>query len=361
MVNLKIDNIPVEADEDSTILDVAKKQGINIPTLCHLKGINENASCRMCVVEVTGFRNLLTSCSTKVSNNMEIFTNTEKVLNARRQNLELIMDNHNKKCDTCNKNNSCHLQNLFEENNIIDNKNKVQKEEYKIDNSSSYLVRDNSKCILCNRCVSVCKNIQDVAVIGKNRRGIKTHIGCAFDSDIKDVPCLACGQCILVCPTGALTERNDIDIVQKALDNKKMHVVVATAPAVRVALGEEFGLPIGTNVKGKMVTALKQLGFDKVFDVNFGADLTIMEEVNELANRLKTKKNLPMFTSCSAGWIKYVEHYHPEMIKNLSTCKSPQQMLGAVIKTYYAQKNKIKPENIFVVTIMPCTAKKFEK
>lgn len=361
MINLKIDNIPVVVDDDSTILDATKKLNIEIPTLCFLKNINENASCRMCLVEVKGARTLLPSCITKVTENMEVFTNTDKVENARRQNLELLLSNHNKDCDNCSKNNKCRLQALVKKYDIDENKYKVLEDIIPIDDSSSYLVRDDSKCILCGRCVSVCKNIQNIAVIGKNKRGIKTHVGCAFEKNIKDVPCIACGQCVLVCPTGALTEKNDIDIVQKALENKKLHVVVATAPSIRVALGEEFGLEMGTNVKGKMVSALKELGFKNVFDVNFGADLTIMEEVNELIDRMKKRKNLPMFTSCSPGWIKYVEHYYPEMIKNLSSCKSPQQMLGAIIKTHYAKKNRINPKNIFVVTIMPCIAKKFEK
>jgi NADP-reducing hydrogenase subunit HndD len=361
MVNLKIDNIPVTVEDDSTILEAAKKLNINIPTLCYLKDINVNASCRMCVVEVTGAKGLMTSCTTKVSENMEVFTNTEKVLSARKQNLELILSNHDKDCDNCYKNNNCRLQDLFNEYGIKDDKFKIEKANLKIDDSSLYLVRDNNKCILCNRCVSVCKNIQDIAVIGKNKRGINTHIGCAFEKDISDVPCIACGQCVLVCPTGALVEKNDISKVSEALNNKDLHVVVATAPSVRVTLGEEFGFPFGTNVKGKMVSALKELGFNKVFDVNFGADLTIMEEVNELIDRLKGNNNLPMFTSCSPGWIKYVEHYHPEFINNLSTCKSPQQMLGAIIKTYYAEKNNIDPKNIFFVSIMPCIAKKFEK
>lgn len=361
MVNIKINNIPVTVDDNSTILEAAKKLNIDIPTLCYLKDINENASCRMCIVEVTGVRNLLTACTTKVTENMEIFTETEKVIDARKQNLELILSTHNKDCDNCYRNHKCKLQYLFDKYNVTEDKYNAEKRVSDIDDSSLYLVRDNSKCILCNRCVSVCKNIQDIAVIGKNRRGINTHIGCAFEKDIKDVPCVACGQCVLVCPTGALAEKNDIDIVLKALDNKDIHVIVGTAPSIRATLGEEFGLPFGTNVKGKLVTSLKKLGFEKVFDVNFGADLTIIEEVNELIDRLKENKNIPMFTSCSPGWIKYVEHYHPDMINNLSSCKSPQQMLGAIIKTYYAEKNNIDPKNIFFVTIMPCIAKKFER
>ena len=330
--------MPVEVEDDVTILEVAKKLNIDIPTLCYLKDINANASCRMCVVEVKGSKNLLTSCTTKVSEGMEIFTNTDKVINARKKNLELIISNHNKDCDNCSKDKHCKLQDLCLKYEIDDKKHKRVEELFDIDDSSLYLVRDPNKCILCGRCVSVCENIQSIAVIGRNNRGINTHVGCAFESDIKDVPCIACGQCVLVCPTGALTEKDDISVVLNALENKDMHVVVATAPSIRVTLGEEFGMPMGTNVKGKMVTALREIGFSKVFDVNVGADLTIMEEVNELINSLKHKKELPMFTSCSPGWVKYVEHYYPDMINNLSTCKSPQQMLGAVIKTYYAKE-----------------------
>jgi NADP-reducing hydrogenase subunit HndD len=361
MINLKINDISVTAEDNTTILEVAKKLNIDIPTLCYLKGINENASCRMCVVEVKGAKGLVTSCTAKVTEGMEVYTNTDKIMKARKQNLELILANHNQGCDSCYKNNKCKLQELASEYNVKGSNHKTVGDIFKIDNTSSYLIRDPNKCILCNRCVAVCKDIQNIAVIGKNKRGINTLIGCAFDKNLKDVSCIACGQCVLVCPTGALVEKNEIKEVQEALDNKDLHVVVATAPSVRVALGEEFGLPIGTNVKGKMVAALKRLGFNKVFDVNFGADLTIMEEVHELIRRLKKKKDLPMFTSCSPGWIKYVEHYHPEMIKNLSSCKSPQQMIGAIVKTYYAKKNNIDPKKIFFVTIMPCIAKKFEK
>lgn len=361
MINLKINDTLVAVEEGTTILEASKKLNIDIPTLCYLKGINNNASCRMCLVEVKGARNLLTSCSTKVSEGMEVFTETDKVIDARKMNLELLLSNHNKDCDHCIKDKNCKLQELTDKYKIDENTYPKSEIERLIDNSSSYLVRDNSKCILCGRCVNVCKNIQGIAVIGKNKRGIETHIGCAFERDIKDVPCIACGQCTLVCPTGALTLKDDTLKVKEALNNKDLIVVAITAPSVRVALGEEFNLPIGTNVKGKMVASLRKLGFSKVFDVNFGADLTIMEEVNELIERLKHKENLPMFTSCSPGWVRYVENYYPDMIKNLSSCKSPQQMMGAIIKTYYAEKNNIDPKKIFVVSVMPCIAKKTEK
>lgn len=361
MINLKINDIPVTVEDDTTILDAAKKVNINIPTLCYLKDYNKNASCRMCLVEVKGARSLLTACSTKVSENMEVFTNTDKVVESRKNNLELILSNHDKDCDHCLKKGKCYLEKLFDEHKTNDDKYGKFEDLKEIDVSTTYIVRDPNKCILCGRCVEICRNVQGISVIGKNKRGIKSHIGCAFEADMVNSPCIACGQCILVCPTGALSEKDDVKEVQEALNNPNLHVVVATAPSVRVTLGEEFNLPLGTNVKGQMVAALRRLGFAKIFDVNLGADLTIMEEVNELVERIKENKNLPMFTSCSPGWIKYVEHYHSDMINNLSTCKSPQQMLGSIIKTYYAKKNNIDPKNIYVVMIMPCIAKKFEK
>lgn len=361
MINLKINDKPVSVEEGSTILDAAKRLNIDIPTLCYLKDYNKSASCRMCVVEVKGMNKLVTSCSTFVTEGMEVLTNSERVLNDRKQNLELILSSHDKDCDDCSKNGKCSLQKLFNEFHVNDDKFGEFNDLKYIDDSTSYIVRDPNKCILCGRCVEICKKVQGISVIGKNQRGINTHIGCAFENNIADSPCIACGQCVLVCPTGALSEKDDTKIVKEAIDNKDLYVVVATAPAVRVSLGEEFDIDIGTNVKGKMVAALRRLGFKKVFDVDFAADLTIMEEVNELAERIKENKNLPMFTSCSPGWIKYVEHYHPDMIENLSTCKSPQQMMGAIIKTYYAEKNNIDPSKIFVVMIMPCIAKKFER
>ena len=361
MVNLKINNIPVQVKEGTTILDAAKSVGINIPTLCYLKDINEIGACRVCVVEVKGARSLVTSCVYPVNEGMEVFTNTEKVRKSRKTTIELLMSDHKKECLSCVRSTNCELQTLSNEYGCDAAAFQGERNLSEPDESTSYLVRDNEKCILCRRCVATCKSVQQVAVIAPSRRGFKTHIGCAFESDLADVPCVACGQCIAVCPTGALHEREEIDNVREAIADPEKVVVVAPAPAVRAAIGEEFGNPVGTNTEGKMFTALRMLGFDKVFDVNFAADLTIMEEANELVERVKEGGKLPMFTSCSPGWIRYVEYYYPELIPNLSSCKSPMQMFGATVKTYYAQKEGIDPKNIYVVGVMPCTAKKFER
>ena len=361
MVHLKINNIPVEVKEGSTILEAAKVAGINIPTLCYLKDINEIGACRICVCEVKGARSLVASCVYPVNEGMEVFTNTEKVRKSRKTTLELLLSNHKKECLSCVRSTNCELQKLSNEYGCDENRFKGAHTESEPDDSTSYLVRDNEKCILCRRCVAVCKHVQEVAVISPARRGFNTHIACAFESDLADAPCVACGQCVAVCPTGALHEREEIDNVRDAINNPEKVVVVAAAPAVRAAIGEEFGYPIGTNTEGKMFTAMRMLGFDKVFDVNFSADLTIMEEANELIDRVSNKGVLPMFTSCSPGWIRFVEYYYPELIPNLSSCKSPMQMFGATVKTYWAQKEGIDPKNIYVVGIMPCTAKKFEK
>ncbi len=361
MVHLKINNIPVEVKEGTTILEAAKVAGINIPTLCYLKDINEIGACRVCVVEVKGARSLVASCVYPVNEGMEVFTNTEKVRKSRKTTLELLLSYHKKECLSCVRSTNCELQKLSNEYGCDENRFKGVRAEYEPDTSTSYLVRDNEKCILCRRCVAVCKHVQDVAVIAPARRGFNTHIACAFESNLGDVACVACGQCVAVCPTGALHEREEIDNVRDAINNPEKVVVVAAAPAVRAAIGEEFGYPIGTNTEGKMFTAMRMLGFDKVFDVNFGADLTILEESTELLDRVTNKGVLPMFTSCSPGWIRYVEYYYPELIPNLSSCKSPMQMTGATIKTYWAKKEGIDPKNIYFVGIMPCTAKKFEK
>lgn len=361
MVNLKINNIPVQVKEGTTILDAAKSVGINIPTLCYLKDINEIGACRVCVVEVKGARSLVASCVYPVNEGMEVFTNTEKVRKSRKTTIELLMSDHKKECLSCVRSTNCELQTLSNEYGCDAAAFQGERNLSEPDDSTSYLVRDNEKCILCRRCVATCKSVQQVAVIAPSRRGFKTHIGCAFESDLADVPCVACGQCIAVCPTGALHEREEIDNVREAIADPEKVVVVAPAPAVRAAIGEEFGNPVGTNTEGKMFTALRMLGFDKVFDVNFAADLTIMEEANELVERVKEGGKLPMFTSCSPGWIRYVEYYYPELIPNLSSCKSPMQMFGVTVKTYYAQKEGIDPKNIYVVGVMPCTAKKFER
>ena len=361
MVHLKINNIPVEAPEGSTILEAAKLAGINIPTLCYLKDINEIGACRICVVEVKGARSLVAACVYPVNEGMEVFTNTEKVRRSRKTTLELLLSNHKRECLSCIRSTNCELQKLANEYGCDEHRFEGAHTKSEQDTSTSYLVRDNEKCILCRRCVAVCKSIQQVGVIAPVRRGFNTHIACAFDEDLADAPCVACGQCVAVCPTGALHEREEIDNVREAISDPDKVVVVAAAPAVRAAIGEEFGYPIGTNTEGKMFTAMRMLGFDKVFDVNFGADLTIMEEATELLERVKEGGVLPMFTSCSPGWIRYIEYYYPELIPNLSSCTPPMQMFGATVKTYWAQKEGIDPANIYVVGIMPCTAKKFEK
>lgn len=360
-ITLKINNISVTVDEGTKILEAAKKAGFNIPTLCYLKDVCNDGSCRVCVVEVKGARNLVASCSAVVSEGMEVFTNTPKVKDSRKTTIELILSNHEKNCLSCVRSNNCELQTLSLEYGC-DAQNYVGKiNEYPLDDSNPYLIRDNNKCILCRRCVNVCGKIQDVGVIGANSRGFDTHIGCAFEMDLKQVPCVACGQCINVCPVGALRERDDVDKVAAAVNDPTKFVIVGTAPSVRVGLGEEFGFPIGTDVEGKMVAALKRIGFDKVFDVNMAADMTIMEEGYEFLSRLKDKTAaLPMITSCSPGWIRFIEFNYPELLPHLSSCKSPQQMFGAIMKTYYAEKYKIDPKNMVVVSIMPCTAKKFE-
>ena len=360
-INVKINGMPLCVPVGTTILEAAKMAGINIPTLCFLKDINEIGACRMCVAEVKGARSLVASCVYPLEREgTEVFTNTKKVQDSRRTTLELILSNHEKKCLSCSRSGSCELQQMCTDFGVEDvfryEGLNPQKEE---DHSSLHLVRNNNKCILCRRCVAACEE-QFVGVIGANNRGFDTEIGCAFNKTLAETSCVSCGQCTAVCPTGALTERDQTKEVFEAIADPEKFVVVHTAPAIRATLGECFDMPIGTNVKGKMVSALKMLGFDKVFDTDFGADLTIMEEANEFIERVQNGGTLPMITSCSPGWIKFCEYYYPEFIPNLSSCKSPQQRTGAIIKTYYAQKENIDPENIVVVSIMPCTAKKFE-
>lgn len=359
-VTITIDGQTIQVPENYTVLEAAREIGIKIPTLCYLAGINEVGACRMCLVEVEKQRTLKASCVLPVSEGMVVRTNTKRVREARKINLELLLSNHNRECTMCSRSGSCELQKLSEDLGVKEIRYEGEKTHTTVDDISPSIVRDQSKCILCGRCVNVCEKVQKVGVIGFRDRGFATTIGPVFDLSLADSPCINCGQCIAVCPVGALKEKESIDYVWEALDDPNKHVVVQTAPAVRAALGEEFGLPIGTRVTGKMVAALRRLGFDKVFDTDFAADLTIMEEGYELLGRLKNNGKLPMITSCSPGWIKYCEHYYPEFLDNLSTCKSPHEMMGAVVKSYYAEKNNIDPKDIYVVSIMPCTAKKFE-
>ena len=359
MVNVTIDGIAVQVEAGTTVLEAAHKAHIHIPTLCHLKDINAIGACRMCVVDVGG-RSLAAACVMPVSEGMVVKTNTPNVRAARKAVLELILSNHERKCLSCVRSQSCELQKLAQELGADETTYEGENIEYPIDNFGPSIVRDPNKCILCRRCIAACRNVQGIGAIGAINRGFKTMISPAFEKKLSETDCVNCGQCIAVCPVGALREKDDTDRVWEAIADPDKFVVVQPAPAVRVALGEEFGLPMGTRVTGKMSQALKRLGFDKVFDTDFGADLTIMEEATELISRIQGNGPLPMFTSCSPGWIKYVEHHFPELIPNLSTCKSPMQMEGAIIKSYYAQQAGIDPRNIVVVGVMPCTAKKFE-
>ncbi len=361
-VTLKINGLPVTVPAGTTILDAANSVGIKIPTLCFLKDINAIGACRICVVEVKGARSLVASCVYPVANNMEVFTNTPAVRKSRKTTLELILSTHDKKCLSCVRNQNCELQTLCNEYGVEDvDRFAGTKPEYEIEDTNPYLVRDNNKCVLCRRCVAVCRHNQGVGVIGANERGFATNIGSAFGLDLKDVPCIACGQCIVHCPVGALHEKDDTQKVWDAIADPEKHVVIAPAPSVRATLGECFDMPIGTNVEGKMVAAMHRLGFDAVVDVDVAADFTIMEEGTEFIKRLGGEGPLPLITSCSPGWVKYCEHYFPEFIPNLSSAKSPQGMYGALMKSYYAEKMGVAPSKICVVSVMPCTAKKFER
>lgn len=360
-VNIKINGMDVAAPKGSTILEAARYAHIDIPTLCFLKEINEIGACRICVVEVKGARSLVASCVYPINEGMEVWTNTPKVLNSRKKTLELILSNHDRKCLSCVRSGNCELQKLCKDLKVEDEGfYDGEKIHYEIDESAAHMYRDNNKCILCRRCSAVCEKTQAVGVIGPNERGFKTAISSAFEMGLGETSCVSCGQCIAVCPTGALSEKDNTEEVFQAIADPSKYVVVQTAPSVRAGLGEEFGLPIGTNVEGKMVAALRRLGFDKVFDTDLAADLTIMEEAHEFLDRVQNGGTLPLITSCSPGWIKYCEHYFPDMTENLSSCKSPMQMFGATTKTYYAEKMGIDPKDIFMVAIMPCTAKKFE-
>ncbi|MEW6276260.1 MAG: NADH-dependent [FeFe] hydrogenase, group A6 [Bacillota bacterium] len=359
-VTLTINNVRVAVEAGTTILKAAQKAGVHIPTLCYLEGINEIGACRICVVEVEGARNLVASCVAPVAEGMVVRTNTPRVRAARRFNVELLLSNHQVDCPACVRNLNCELQTLAQALGVRQVRFEGQQSRYPVDTSTPAIVRDPNKCILCRRCVAVCEKVQGVKAIAPLERGFHTVIAPAFQEELINVPCVECGQCTLVCPTGALYEKDYTGEVWAALADPGKFVVVQTAPATRVSIGQEFGYPPGAINTGQMVAALRRLGFDRVFDTDFTADLTIMEEGSEFIERFTKGERLPLLTSCSPGWIKFVEHFYPEFIPNLSTCKSPQQMFGAVAKTYYAQKAGIDPARMVVVSIMPCTAKKFE-
>ncbi len=358
-VNIKINGREFAVDAGTTVLEACHAAGFNIPTLCWMKDLNEVGACRMCVVEVKGARGLVTACVYPVNEGMEVVTNSPKVLNARKTNLELLLSTHDQNCLSCIRSTDCELQTLCSEYGVDGLHFTGERERYPKETSTLHLVRDNNKCILCRRCVAACR-AQHVAVINPSARGFETHIACAFEAPLDETACISCGQCIVNCPTGALTERDDTAKVWNAINDPDKVVVVQTAPSVRATLGESFGMPVGTNVEGKMVAALRRLGFDQVFDTDTAADFTIIEEAAEFVERVKDGGTLPLLTSCCPGWSKYCEIYHPNLFSNISSCKSPQGMMGALVKTYWAEQAGIDPEKIVNVSIMPCTAKKFE-
>ncbi|GAB6099325.1 NADH-dependent [FeFe] hydrogenase, group A6 [Halanaerocella petrolearia] len=360
MVNLTVDGQEVEIEEGSNVLDAAEKLNIDIPTLCYLEGVNEPGACRVCVVEVEGENNLQPACEYKVKDDMVVRTNTPEVLNARKTVLELLLSDHPFDCLTCEANLNCELQELADKFNIRDISMQGEKNEYPIDDLSPALVREPSKCIMCRRCIRVCDNIQEVHIYDVLERGFPAVAGPGFNDSLLDTPCITCGQCILVCPTGALHTKDNKQKVWDALSDPKKHVVIQTAPAIRVTIGEMFDMEPGSLVTGELVAALKRLEFDKVFDDCFGADVVVMEEGHELMERLESDERLPQFTSCCPGWVRFCESFYPELIPHLSSCKSPQQVFGALVKTYYAEQADIDPENIFSVSVMPCVAKKYE-
>lgn len=361
MVNLKINGIPVQVEEGTMVLEAARKAGVHIPTLCHLKDINAIGACRVCLVEIKGARALAASCVMPVNEGMEVYTNTQAVRDARRSTVQLILSDHDRKCLTCPRNTNCELQSIANDLGISDIAFEAASSHVKtIDDVSPSVVRDNNKCILCRRCVAACSNLQNIGAISVLNRGYNTEIGVAFNKPLAESDCVNCGQCIAACPVGALYEKSSTEEVWNAISDPNKHVVIQAAPAVRAALGEEFGMPIGTSVTGKMAAAMRRLGVDKVFDTNFAADLTIMEEGTELIQRLQNGGKLPLITSCSPGWIKFCEHKYHDLLDNLSSCKSPHEMFGAIAKSYYAKVAGIDPKDIYVVSVMPCTAKKFE-
>lgn len=360
MYNIKINDVAYSVPKGSTILEAARFAGINIPTLCYLKDLNEIGACRVCVVEVKGARSLVAACMHPVGEGMEIYTNTPAVIESRKMTMQLLLSVHDRKCLSCVRSGNCEFQQLCHDLGVEDEgRFDGTWPDVLYDDSAVHMIRDNSKCVLCRRCVAACE-AQHTAVIGPNGRGFDTHIGCAFEQKLADVACIACGQCIVSCPTGALVEKDDTAKVMEAIADPEKFVVVQTAPSIRATLGECFDMPIGTNVKGKMVAALRRLGFDRVFDTDFGADLTIMEEGTEFIHRVQEGGVLPMITSCSPGWVKYIEHFYPELLPHLSSCKSPQSMQGAVTKSWFAEKAGIDPKKIVSVSVMPCTAKKYE-